>query len=193
MNEGSYRPQARTEYFLVVLLAGVTAVAALLLIPGFTAQASANPCKRYGDVRPQNIGAKHARAAVICLINKERNEHGRGDLNRNTRLGEAARNHSSQMVSKGCFSHQCRSELSLESRLRKVGYLNSGLSRWAYGENIGLGADTRGTPRRIVNDWMNSSGHRANILSGTFRDIGVGFAGGGVRGYYTADFGMRSG
>ena len=177
---------------LAVALAAGTA-AALLLIPGFTAEASANPCKRYGDVRPKNIGAKHARAAVICLINKERREHGRGGLNRNTRLSEAARNHSSQMQSKGCFSHQCRSEPSLGTRLRKVGYLHNGLSRWAYGENIAYGNDTRGTPRRIVNAWMNSSGHRANILSGTFREVGVGFARSGARGYYTADFGMRSG
>lgn len=176
---------------LLALLAGV--VVALLLVPGFTAQASANPCKRYGDARPSNITAKHARAATICLINQERNQHGRGDLHRSTRLSEAARNHSSRMADKHCFSHQCSGERSPMSRLQSVGYLVGGLTRWAYGENIAYGDDTRGTPRQIVNAWMNSSGHRANNLSGTFRDVGVGFARDGRRGYYSADFGLRVG
>ena len=193
MTEGEYRFRAIADRALAVLLVAGAAAVSLLMLPGFTPGASANPCKRYGDVRPKNIGAKHARAAVICLINRERNEHGRGGLNRNNALNEAARNHSSQMLDKGCFSHQCRSEASLQTRLQRVGYLHGGLSRWAYGENIAYGNDTHGTPRRIVNAWMNSSGHRANILSGTFRDIGVGFTRGGSRGYYTADFGMRSG
>ena len=175
-------------------LAALAAIAAaLLLAPGFTAQASANPCQRYGDVRPSNITAKHARAAVVCLINHERNDHGKGDLHRNSRLNEAARNHSSQMASKHCFSHQCSGERSLQSRLQGVGYLVGGLTRWAYGENIAYGDDTRGTPRQVVNAWMNSSDHRANMLSGTFRDVGAGFARSGNRGYYTADFGLRIG
>jgi uncharacterized protein YkwD len=177
--------------FVTALLAAI--VVALLLAPGVTAQASANPCKRWGDVRPSNITAKGARAATTCLINKERNQHGRGDLNRNSRLNEAARNHSSHMESKGCFSHQCSGERSLLSRLKAVRYITDGLSRWAYGENIAYGDDTRGTPRAMVNAWMNSSEHRANMLSGTFRDVGVGFARDGRRGYYTADFGMRQG
>ena len=177
----------------MALPAFLIVAAALGVLPGMNAQASANPCKRYGDVRVQNISAKHARSAVICLINRERNDHGKHDLDRNTRLNEAARNHSGRMADKRCFSHRCRGERVLLGRLQNVGYITGGLTRWAYGENIAYGDDTLGTPRRVVNAWMHSSGHRANVLSGTFRDVGVGFARRGDRGYYTADFGLRVG
>ena len=80
------------------------------------------------------------------------------------------------MASKGCFSHECRGERGLLGRLQVVKYIVGGLRRWAYGENIAYGEGSRGTPKQIVDAWMHSSGHRANILSGTFRDIGVGYA-----------------
>ena len=85
---------------------------------------------------------------------------------------------------------------SLDRRLDGVGYLGSGLTRWAFGENIAWGTGDSGTPRAIVDAWMNSSGHRANILSSSFREIGVGFSLGTPRskndlgGIYTTDFGL---
>ena len=171
---------------------GAIAVAVALLGVPSSAEAS-SPCSRYGDQRPGKITAKHARTAVICLINRERGQHNRGRLDHDGRLDRAARSHSARMATKGCFSHKCGGERDLEGRLRAVGYLEKGLRRWAYGENIAYGEGTRGTPRQIVNAWMNSSGHRANILSGSFRDVGVGYARRGDRGYYTADFGLRQG
>ena len=56
-----------------------------------------------------------------------------------------------------------------------------------------------GTPEAIVDAWMNSSGHRANILSRDFREIGVGFSpgtpngGSATGGIYTTDFGLAVG
>jgi uncharacterized protein YkwD len=178
----------------VLFAAAAAAVAtALLLIPGITqpAQANSEACHRYGDKRPKALGGKQATDAVICLINKKRRENGRGGLDRDGRLVASSRKHSNQMASKGCFSHECPGERSLQGRLEAVKYIVDGLSRWAYGENIGHGKWGRGTPREAVSGWMRSSGHRANILSGTFKDIGVGFANNGSRGYYTADFGLR--
>lgn len=172
-------------------LGAIALAIALLGVPG-SAEAS-GPCSRYGDQRPGKITAKHARSAVICLINRERNQHNRGRLDRDGRLNRAARAHSARMANTGCFSHQCPGERGIEGRLRQSDYLKNGLRSWAYGENIAWGEGSRGTPRHVVNAWMNSSGHRANILSGSFRDIGVGYARRGNRGYYTADFGMRSG
>jgi uncharacterized protein YkwD len=177
-------------------LVGLLAAAALLvLVPGLTGTADANhtPCTRYGDTRPGNLTKKHARSAVICLINKARNSHGRGDLHRDDRLQEAARKHSGRMADRGCFSHQCRGERDLLGRLQSVNYIVGGLTRWAIGENVAWGKRKHGTPRKVVQGWMNSSPHRANILSGTFKDIGAGFARKGDRGYYTADFGLRRG
>ena len=72
-----------------------------------------------------------------------------------------------------------------------------GLTRWAYGENIAWGADWRGSPAAIVEAWMDSPPHRANILNRSFREVGVGFdtgTPGGDRapgGIYTVDFGLR--
>jgi uncharacterized protein YkwD len=99
----------------------------------------------------------------------------------------------------GCFDHECGGEAGLDSRLRGVGYLVNGLTQWAYGENIAWGMEKLGTPESIVNAWMHSSGHRQNILSNDFREIGVGFSvgtpGGGHQpgGIYTTDFGLRVG
>ena len=97
------------------------------------------------------------------------------------------------MAGKGCFSHQCSGEKSLEGRLHDVGYLHGGLNSWAYAENIAVGSGGGGTPRETVKAWMRSSGHRANILSRTFEDVGAGFERRGEKGYYTADFGYRRG
>jgi uncharacterized protein YkwD len=172
----------------------IAVAAALLVMPGFTDAASASPCSRWGDTKPRQLTMKHARNAVICLINKARDENGRRrDLRLDNRLQEAARKHSNRMASRSCFSHQCRGEAGTLERLRKSGYIHGGLSRWGYGENIFWGRRASGTPRQAVRAWMGSPPHRANILSGSFRDIGAGFAHNGSRAYYTADFGYRSG
>jgi uncharacterized protein YkwD len=178
----------------------ILAVLAMLLVGGFQASAVTPPagatqkaCKLYADKGPRHLSAKHARAAVICLINRVRSQHGRGHLDRDNRLNDAAARHSVRMRKQGCFSHECAGEPSLLGRLKNVGYITSGLSRWAIGENIAWGSGRRGTPRRTVSSWMGSSGHRAMILSGTFRDVGVGYSSKSKRAYYTADFGLRAG
>lgn len=175
------------------MLPAVAVAVAFALLAGPTAAEAASPCARYGDQRPGVVTAKHARSAVVCLINRRRDQRGIGNLHRSGRLDIAARNHSSRMADKRCFSHQCPGERGLLGRLQNVGYIVGGLSRWAYGENIAYGKSARGTPDEIVDAWMNSSEHRVNILSRTFRDVGVGYARLGGRGYYTADFGLRVG
>jgi len=82
-----------------------------------------------------------------------------------------------------------------------VGRVSSaGYNRWAsLCENIAWGTEHLATPKGIVRGWMNSPGHRANILRGTFREIGIGIVvgaptrlGPGERGAtYTTDFGVR--
>lgn len=170
----------------------VAALAVVIPAPA-AADGGGFACVHHGDKRPTQLRTKQARAAILCLINKQRRDHGRGGLDRNSKLNEAARKHSKRMAGTGCFSHQCSGESGLESRLRAVGYLHSGLNRWAFGENIAYGTGSRATPREVVRRWMSSSGHRAHILSTTFEDFGAGMATSGKKGYYTADFGMRSG
>jgi uncharacterized protein YkwD len=187
---------ARAFVCLVALAAGVLLLA--LASPGAsTAEASA--CSRWGDVSPKKLSNGQARDAIRCLINNERQRRGLPGLDRHKKLQKAAQRHNERMDGTGCFSHQCNGEGSLDARLRSVGYLRGGLSRWAYGENIAWGGASQGTPESIVEAWMNSPGHRDNILSSTFEDIGVGFSSGtpgskgAAGGIYTTDFGLAEG
>ena len=174
-----------------ILLAG--AFVAFALFAGLApAGAHAGPCN-FGGKEADQIKGKQARQSINCLVNKQRNDRGKGDYSSDTRLVNAADKHSGVMASKSCFSHQCPGERSLLGRLQSVNYIVGGLSRWAYGENIAYGTNGSSTPKQIVKGWMNSPPHRAAILSGTYKEIGVGFEKRGDRGYYTIDFGLRRG
>jgi uncharacterized protein YkwD len=175
----------------------VLVLSAALLAAGGGAPAASAASKgcSLGDKAPWRLSDGQARKAVICLINKKRAQHGRGSLDRNRQLQKAAQRHTNRMAQSGCFSHQCAGEGSLDARLRSSGYLGGKSGSWAYSENIGWGKNRRATPKRIVSAWMNSPPHRANILSGNFKQLGVGVASGtpqgGKGGVYTVDFGRR--
>lgn len=152
-----------------------------------------------GGASPDKLSNGEAREAILCLVNRKRDNAGLPGLDRNKKLQEAAQRHTDRMTGGDCFAHECSGEGALDVRLESVDYLTGGLSHWAVGENIAWGMKSHGTPESIVDAWMKSSGHRANILSGQFDEIGVGFvpgtpararANGGV---YTTDFGLRVG
>ena len=99
------------------------------------------------------------------------------------------------MVRYDFFSHYSLSGRSFSTRIRLAGYL-AGASSWRVGEVIGAGTGRRGTARWMVRAWMQSPGHREEILTRGYRHLGVGvadgFPGGGRRGAtYTIDFGTR--
>ena len=101
------------------------------------------------------------------------------------------------MVRHRYFAHVSRRGKDVVDRLYGVGYLGGRFS-WTVGENIAWGAGGRGSPRKIVKVWMNSPGHRQNMLSPRFRDIGIGVVARGPAptdrpaGAYTITFGARS-
>jgi uncharacterized protein YkwD len=185
-------PSAKPSLALSLLLVAAGVLATLTLSAAMAPAAAEAVCKSR-NVQPQAIGRKEARRSVHCLINKERNQRGKGGYSSDRRLVDAAVKHSRTMARKNCFSHQCRGENSLQRRLQGVGYLVGGLLNWAYGENIAYGTDGKGTPAEIVDAWMHSPPHRSAILSGTFKEMGVGFENRGDKGFYTADFGLRRG
>ena len=154
-----------------------------------------SPCKAWGKTAPDELRTGQARKAVLCLVNRERDEHGLPSLDRNRKLQKAAQRHNDRMDGTGCFSHQCPGEPALDARLDD--YLSGGLSGWGIGENVAWGSGDTATPQAIVQAWMNSPGHRANILSRDWREIGVGFSpgspssGNALAGIYTTDFGLR--
>jgi uncharacterized protein YkwD len=135
--------------------------------------------------------------ATVCLLNKERAERGVRTLRLDDRLSAAARSHTLDMVREHYFAHVSKSGSDMVDRLRRTGYLSHTRS-WMVGENLAWGSGGRSTPARIVDAWMHSAGHRQNILTRRFREIGVGLvfraptASYSTAATYTTTFGARS-
>lgn len=132
--------------------------------------------------------------SILCLLNGERAQAGLPRLRSNARLGRAARGMANLMVQKRFFAHDTPDGRSVLDRIKPTGYIHGS---WSLGENIAWGSGALATPRAIVNGWMHSPGHRANILRGKFRDIGIGIKLGapqqGLSGgaTYVTDFGRN--
>jgi uncharacterized protein YkwD len=100
------------------------------------------------------------------------------------------------MVAQHFFAHVEPGGLSPLQRIVNAGYL-TGASGFIYGENIGFGEGPTSSPRSMMSAWMHSAPHRANILTGSFREVGLGVVPGipgkpGARGgTYTTEFGLR--
>ena len=105
---------------------------------------------------------------VFELVNKERAARGLPLLKLNTELSRVARFKSQDMIDKKYFSHTSPTYGSPFDMMQKFGLRFS-----AAGENIAYGQKTAS---EVMNSWMNSSGHRANILSQAYTQIGIGVA-----------------
>ena len=141
---------------------------------------------------PSAASGAAANHATLCLLNQQRRSHGLRALRNDAKLGRAAAGHAHDMVSRHFFAHDSLNGASFATRIKRTGWTNSRRS-YTVGENIGWGGGTLGTPRSMVRAWMNSAGHRANILSRSFRMIGIGIANGAPTGdagaTYATDFG----
>lgn len=125
---------------------------------------------------------------VLELTNAERQRAGLPPLVLNPQLTDAAQSYSQVLAVSGCFEHTCGPVPNFADRAAQAGYTG-----WnSLGENIAAGYTT---PEDVVKGWMNSPGHRANILSPKFTEMGVGLVnGGGTYGsYWTEEFGARPG
>lgn len=105
---------------------------------------------------------------VIRLVNIERNKNGLPALTKNWEASRVARTKSQDMINKNYFSHNSPTYGSPDAMMRNFGLK---FSSWA--ENIAYGQKTA---KDVMNSWMNSPGHRANILSKNVTQIGVGVA-----------------
>lgn len=115
---------------------------------------------------------------VIRLVNEIRTENGLKPLTYDWELSRVARYKSQDMKDNKYFSHTSPVYGSPFQMIR-----NFGISFRSAGENIAKGY---ATPQAVVNGWMNSSGHRANILNANYTHIGVGYVAGGN--YWTQMF-----
>ncbi len=104
---------------------------------------------------------------VVRLVNEIRRENGLRELTYNWELGRVARYKSEDMKESGYFSHQSPVYGTPFEMMKSFG-----ISYRSAGENIARG---QSSPQAVVNAWMNSSGHRANILNASFTEIGVGY------------------
>ncbi|MFI1754035.1 CAP domain-containing protein [Streptomyces sp. NPDC020571] len=127
-------------------------------------------------------GLARTTSEVVALTNRERAGAGLPALSADARLTAAAQAHSADMVARDFYSHTDPDGGRPWDRAAAAG-----AARRTVGENIACG---QRSPADVVEGWMNSPGHRANILKADFTHIGVGLAGGGRAGtYWTQLFG----
>ena len=115
---------------------------------------------------------------VIRLVNEQRAKNGLKALTANWELSRVARYKSRDMADNRYFSHTSPTYGTPFQMIKAFG-----LSYRTAGENIAYG---QRTPQAVVNAWMNSSGHRANILNASYTQIGVGYVSSGH--YWTQMF-----
>lgn len=122
---------------------------------------------------------------VIRLVNIERSKKGLGTLKTNWQLSRCARYKSQDMINKNYFAHQSPTYGSPFDMIESFG-----ISMAAGGENIAMG---QRTPQEVMTAWMNSPGHRSNILSTAYTEIGVGVAKSSNGSYYWTQMFIRPG
>lgn len=152
-----------------------------------------------GGMTPTADNLADANAAILCLVNAERADNGGlPPLANNGQLQKAAEGMAGRMVAEQFFSHETPDGKTVVDRIEPTGYIPSS-DDWVVGENLAWGSGGLSTPQAIVNGWMNSPGHRANILAPDYKDIGLAAAmgspspsqkGGTV---YVNNFGARAG
>ena len=113
---------------------------------------------------------------VLRLVNAERKKQGLNELVLNHTLNGIATKKAEDMRDNNYFSHQSERYGSPFEMLQSFGVKYS-----SAGENIAAGQKTA---QDVMNDWMNSSGHRANILNKNYTELGVGYVEGGTYGTY---------
>lgn len=109
-------------------------------------------------------------SSIVDLTNAARASAGVAPLRANAQLMRAAQLHAEQMASVGRIGHRLDGARypSPQDRLAAAGY------RWsAYAENVAAGQHT---PQSITDSWMASAGHRANMLSAAYTELGTGYA-----------------
>jgi uncharacterized protein YkwD len=186
-------PGPRSRPLLVV--AACLATLAILGGAASPGQALAASCAG-ANAKPGEASRKANLRATLCELNVERRSHGLRPLLLNRTLSRAAVRHSRDMVRRQYFSHTTPAGFGLVQRIRRSGYLRSA-RHWIVGEDLAWGPGDWGSPGGIVRAWMNSPGHRAVILTPSFREVGIGLAWGAPQPFeepaatYTSDFGVR--
>ena len=181
----------------------ITLLTALLLVPATgAAEAKKHRLKATvaqdcadADLEATADNLPQIRAAILCLHNQIRAENDLPALRENKKLRKAALGHSRDMVKDTYFEHTTPEGVTMVDRILRTKYVRED-DGWVLGENLAWGTGSYGTPRGALDAWMNSPGHRANILKRSFREMGVGVVLGvpvsdAAGTTYTVDFGVK--
>jgi uncharacterized protein YkwD len=163
---------ARWQAIVLCVAAAASSSPAAAAKPSGCAHASATPA---------HLAAAAAARTLQCLIAGVRREHGLPAVRVNGRLALAARRHAQDMASHDFFAHVSPGGKTVESRVKRAGYLG-GVREWWLGEALAWGQARAGAPRAILRGLLSSPPHRAILLDPSFRDLGVGVAKGTPRG-----------
>ncbi|RUS42894.1 SCP-like extracellular [Cohnella sp. AR92] len=140
-------------------------------------QASMNPVQSAAPARtaapvqsanpPSSASASAFEQQVLDLVNKERQSGGLNALTMDSKLVEVARAKAKDMHDNNYFDHQSPTYGSPFDMMKSFG-----VSYQSAGENIAKGQTS---PEQVMSQWMNSPGHKANIMNGSYTKIGVGY------------------
>jgi uncharacterized protein YkwD len=148
------------------------ALALVWTVAGERIEAIATPdragCPQSSD-EPGPKNANEARAAVLCLLNQHRAAAGLTVLVEDPALQAAAQAHADDMGRRDFYAHRDPDGVTPDQRIRRAGFNGQ-----ATGENIHWGVGLNASPAHIVDGWMASPGHRANILRASFSRVGTG-------------------
>ena len=180
--------------FILGLLAA-TAVAAATAGPAAAAgpyDSLLAPAASCPDQSDASLSVDRQEAAMLCMINFARARSGLRALTRDARLMPSTDSKARDIVACNEFSHTACGK-PWDAALRASGYAG-GCGSW--GENIAWGSGSYATVRSIMSGWLNSSGHRANILNSRYADQGVGMVKATFQGYrgaqvWVSHFGYR--
>jgi uncharacterized protein YkwD len=137
---------------------GITAVLGVFTMGGVVPQCEPPP-------PPPVVQVSDVQNAVVATVNEHRAQAGRAGVVVDGRLTAAAQGHSDDQARRQTMSHSGGDGTDAGQRIRNAGY---GWSTW--GENVAAG---QSTPADVMSAWLNSAGHRANILNGGVVHIGV--------------------
>ena len=132
----------------------------------------ATPCANT-ELTPTAANLSVAEAAALCLVNRERAEHGELPLVSNPDLQTAAEQHDSELIRVDYFAHVSPSGETPVDRIRDTGYIASSSDGYVLGENLAWGTYSLATPASIVAAWIASPGHLANILESQYTETGI--------------------
>ena len=150
-----------------------------VLLPQGSTGTEASEGSEYDDISPDDQSVPESDVSqqakdVLSLVNVERQKQGLSSLTLSNKLTAVANEKARDMAENNYFSHTSPTYGSPFQMLQQYG-----IRYRTAGENIAAG---QRTPEEVMNSWMNSSGHRANILNPAYTEIGIGYFSGGSYG-----------